>query len=139
MKSFDRRDLIKLSPLALASAAIGHTALAKAPTPAHAATAAEAIYNVHSFGATGDGKTVDTHAINKAIAAIAAKGGGTLIFPAGTYLCFTIRLASNVSLYLSHGCTILAADSPKPGETTGYNGGTYDPAGPAQAWEAYQD
>jgi len=62
-----------------------------------------------------------------------------LSFPAGTYVCFTIRLASNVSLYLSHGCTILAADSPKPGETTGYNGGTYDPAGPAQAWEAYQD
>jgi hypothetical protein len=54
-------------------------------------------------------------------------------------MCFTIRLASNVALYLSHGCTVLAADSPKPGETTGYSGGTYDPAGPPQAWEAYQD
>jgi len=137
MKSFDRRDLLKLSPLALASTAIGHTAFAEPVAPAHAA--AEAIFNVHAFGATGDGKTVDTPAINKAIAEVAAKGGGTLIFPAGTYMCFTIRLASNVSLYLSHGCTILAADSPRPGETTGYNGGTYDPAGPAQAWEAYQD
>jgi len=131
-----RRDLLKLSPLALASTAIGHTAFAEAPSPA---AAAEACFNVRTYGATGDGKTVDTPAINKAIADVAAKGGGMLIFPAGTYMCFTIRLASNVSLYLSHGCTILAADSPKPGDTTGYNGGTYDPAGPAQTWEAYQD
>jgi len=101
--------------------------------------AAEGIFNVHTFGATGDGKTVDTPAINRAIAHVADAGGGTLIFPAGTYVCFTIRLASNVSLYLSHGCTILAADSPKPSETTGYRGGTYDPAGPPQVWEAYQD
>jgi polygalacturonase len=136
MKNLHRRDLLKLSPLALASTAIGHTAFAEAPP---LSSAKEAIFNVHSYGATGDGKTVDTPAINKAIADISGKGGGTVIFPAGTYMCFTIRLASNVSLYLSHGCTILAADSPKPGDTTGYNGGTYDPAGPAQAWEAYQD
>jgi polygalacturonase len=136
MKNFHRRDLLKLSPLAFASTAIGHTAFAEAPP---LPSAKEAIFNAHSYGATGDGKMVDTPAINKAIADIASKGGGTLIFPAGTYLCFTIRLASNVSLYLSHGCTILAADSPKPGDTTGYNGGTYDPAGLPQAWEAYQD
>ena len=101
--------------------------------------AGEALFNVRSYGATGDGKTVDTPAINKAIEAVAAAGGGTLLFPAGTYVCFTIRLRSSVDIYLSHGCTILAADSPKPGETTGYNGGTYDPAGPPQAWEQYQD
>ena len=136
MKNLHRRDLLKLSPLALASTAIGHTAFAEPPP---LPSAKEAIFNVHSYGAVGDGKTVDTPAINKAIADIAAKGGGTLIFPAGTYMCFTIRLASNVALYLSHGCTILAAESPKPGDTTGYNGGTYDPAGPAQPWEAYQD
>jgi hypothetical protein len=138
IKPLARRDLLKLSPLAFASTAIGHTAFAEPPITAHAA-AADAIFNVRSFGTTGDGKTVDTPTINKAIAEIAAKGGGTLIFPAGAYVCFTIRLASNVSLYLSHGCTILAAESPKPGETTGYNGGVYDPAGPPQAWEAYQD
>jgi len=130
----DRRDLLKLSPLALAST-IGHVALGQTTAPA----AAEALYNVRSFGAAGDGKTVDTAAINKAIEAVAAKGGGTLLFPAGTYVCFTIHLKSYVDLYLSRGCTILAADSPKVGETTGYNGGTYDPAGPAQSWEAYQD
>jgi polygalacturonase len=130
-----RRDLIKLSPLAIASTAVGHIALAQSREPATAA----ALFNVRSYGAAGDGKTVDTPAINKAIEAVAAAGGGTLLFPAGIYVCFTIRLRSKVDLYLSRGCTILAADSPRPGETTGYNGGVYDPAGPAQPWEAYED
>ncbi len=97
------------------------------------------MFNVRTFGVTGDGKTVDTPAINRAIEAVAAAGGGTLVFPAGTYLCFTIRLHSHVALYLAPGCVILAADSPKPEETTGYDGGVYDPAGPAQPWEKYQD
>ena len=117
-----RRDLLKASPLVLAST-VGHVALAQSPA---APSAAEAIYDVRKFGATGDGKTVDTPAINKAIEAVAAAGGGVLVFPAGTYVCFTIRLKSHVDLYLDRGCTILAADSPKPGDTTGYNGGTYE-------------
>ena len=130
-----RRDLIRAAPFAIASSAIGHQASAQtsetAPMPA--------LFNVRTYGATGDGKTVDTPAINQAIEAVAAAGGGTLFFPAGTYVCFTIRLRSHVSLHLSRGCTILAADSPKPGEATGYNGGVYDPAGPPQPWEQYQD
>jgi polygalacturonase len=129
-----RRDLLKLSPLVLAST-VGHVALAQSAEP----SANKDLFDVRAYGAIGDGKTVDTPAINKAIEAVAAGGGGTLFFPAGTYLCFTIRLKSKVSLYLSRGCTILAADSPKPGESTGYNGGVYDPAGPAQSWEQYQD
>lgn len=130
-----RRDLLKISPVALA-ATVGHVSLAEAQTEAHAA---QAVYNVRNFGVTGDGKTVDTPAINKAIQAVAAVGGGTLVFPAGTYMCFTIRLKSNVELYLSRGCTIQAADSPKPGETSGYNGGTYDAAEPNDPWTPYQD
>ncbi len=132
-----RRDLLKLSPLALASAA-GHVVFAQGPAPS-ADSANTAHFNVRTYGATGDGKTVDTPSINKAIEAVAAVGGGTLLFPAGTYVCFTIRLRSHVDIYLSSGCTILAADSPKPGESSGYDGGAYDPAGPAQAWEQYQD
>ena len=62
-----------------------------------------------------------------------------VLFPAGIYLCFSIRLKSNVHLHLEQGATILAADSPKPGDTTGYNGGTYDAAEPKTAWDAYQD
>ncbi len=130
-----RRDLLKVSPIAL-GAAVGHISIASAQTDAHATAA---IYNVRDFGATGDGKTVDTPAINKAIEAVAAKGGGALVFPAGVYMCFTIRLKSKVDLYLSRGCTIQAADSPKPGETTGYNGGVYDAAEPNDPWTPYQD
>ncbi len=130
-----RRDVLKLSPLALAPGAFGYTALAQAPKP----NGGELLFNIRTYGAVGDGKTLDTPAINKTIAAAAAAGGGTVIFPAGNYLCFTVRLQSLVDLYLCSGCTITAADSPKPGEATGYNGGTYDAAGPAQPWEAYQD
>lgn len=130
-----RRDLLKLSPLALAGA-VGHVSMAEAQTEAQNA---QAIYNVRTYGATGDGKTVDTPAINRAIEAVAAAGGGTLVFPAGTYICFTIRLKSKVDLYLSQGCTIQAADSPKIGETTGYMGGVYDAAEPMQVWSPYQD
>jgi polygalacturonase len=129
-----RRDVLKLSPLALAST-VGCVARAEVPRLAEV----KAWFDVRQFGATGDGKTVDTPAINKAIAAVSAAGGGTLVFPAGTYICFTIRLQSNVDLYLANGCVIEAAASPLPGESTGYDGGTYDAAGPAQAWEQYQD
>jgi len=128
-----RRDILKLSPLALAST-IGYTASAETKTQLF-----DGSWDVRNFGAAGDGKTIDTPAINRAIKAVADAGGGTLVFPSGTYVCFTIRLQSNVHLYLSGGCTILAADSPKPDETTGYNGGTYDAGGPAQAWEQYED
>ncbi len=80
-----RRDLLKLSPLAVAAAAttIGRTAVAETT----AANPREATFNVRTYGAIGDGKTVDTPAINRAIEAVAAAGGGTLVFPAGTYVC----------------------------------------------------
>jgi polygalacturonase len=130
-----RRDLLKLSPLALGAVA-GHVSSAEAAAPE---TPGTAFFNVRQFGAAGDGKTVDSPAINRAIDAVAAAGGGTLVFPAGTYVCFTIRVKSFVDLYLSRGCTILAADSPRPGEATGYAGGAYDAAEPNQPWEPYQD
>lgn len=96
-------------------------------------------FDVRSFGAIGDGKTVDSVAINAAIEAVAAVGGGTVVFPAGMYVCFSIRLRSFVALFLQQGATIVAADSPRPGEATGYMGGTYDAAEPKSEWDAYQD
>jgi polygalacturonase len=92
--------------------------------------ASRTLYDVRSFGAKGDGTTVDTPAINKGIEAVAAAGGGTLHFRAGSYLCYTIRLKSNVALYLDQGATIVAADSSA--------GGQYDAAEPNQ-WDHYQD
>ena len=97
------------------------------------------VFDIRTYGAVGDGKTVDSAAINKAIDAAAAAGGGTVVFPPGTWLSFSIRLKSHVGLYLAQGATLRAADSPLPGQTTGYNGGTYDAAEPNTPWEDYQD
>jgi polygalacturonase len=88
-------------------------------------------YDVRAFGARGDGATLDTDAINRAIESAYAAGGGTVHFPAGNYLSFSIRLRSNIALYLDHGATLLAA-------TPGTGGGAYDPAEP-NAWDQYQD
>jgi polygalacturonase len=43
-----------------------------------------AVFDVKSFGAKGDGQTPEREAINKAIDAAAAAGGGTVHFPPGT-------------------------------------------------------
>jgi polygalacturonase len=80
-------------------------------------------YDVRAYGAAGDGKTLDTDAINQTIEAAAADGGGTVEFPPGTYLSFTIRLKSHVWLHLSPGSTIEAAH-----EAPGF--GHYDEAEP---------
>jgi polygalacturonase len=100
---------------------------------------ADGIFDVRKHGATGDGKTLDTDAVNRAIEAAAVAGGGVVVFPAGSYLCFSIRLKSNVHIRLEQGSTIVAADSPSTGQQTGYNGGVYDAAEPNTAWDAYQD
>ena len=69
------------------------------------------LYNVLDYGAKGDGITLDSPAINAAIEAADKAGGGQILLPAGTYLCGSIRLKSNIDLHLSAGCTILAADA----------------------------
>lgn len=76
------------------------------------------VYNVHDFGAAGDGKMLDSPAINAAIEAASQKGGGTVLLPAGTYLSYSIRLQSNIHLYLDAGAEILAAF---PGKDSGYD------------------
>ena len=57
-------------------------------------------FDVMDYGAKGDGKVNDTAAINRAIAACNAAGGGTLLFPPGTYAAASIHLQSNVRLKL---------------------------------------
>jgi polygalacturonase len=91
-------------------------------------------FDIRDFGATGDGKTLDSPAINRAIEAAAAAGGGTVHFPAGKYLSFSIRLKSHIRLFLASGATIIAADSP---QEKGHEG--YDLAESNKPWEDYQD
>jgi len=112
---------------------------AQGPAPAPAGqessirNPAAGLFDVRAFGARGDGIALDTPAINKAIEAAAAAGGGTVWFSAGQYLCYSIHLKSGVSLYLNQGATIVAADTPAVGK-----GGGYDPAEP-NPWDKYQD
>ena len=93
-------------------------------------------FDVTRFGARGDGVTIDTDAINRAIEAAArpahgnGQPGGTVYFPAGTYASYSIHLQSNVALYLAQNATILAA-APA-------NGKGYDPAEPG-AGNPFQD
>jgi polygalacturonase len=116
-----------ISLLALAAVQDSTSAQRKAATRPNDAL----VHSVRAYGARGDGKSVDTPAVNRAIEAAAAAGGGTVYFPAGTYLCFSIRLKSNVSLHLDSGATILAADPEK-------DRGRYDQPEPNE-WDMYQD
>jgi|GEM_PF-5792072 len=89
-------------------------------------------FDVKNYGATGDGKTLDSPAINQAIAAAAAAGGGTVSFPAGTYASYSIQLKSHIVLHLEAGATLLAAEPTTDGS------GAYD-VPESNAWDHYQD
>ncbi len=91
---------------------------------------ASPFYNVKDFGAKGDGKTIDSPAINKTIEAASQAGGGTVILPAGTYASYSVRLKSNITLQIEAGATLLAA-YPE-------NGVGYDAAEPND-FNKYQD
>lgn len=64
-------------------------------------------FNLKDFGAVGDGKTLDTAAIKKAIQAVNAAGGGKLVVPAGTYFTGPLDLCSSLDFHLEAGATIL--------------------------------
>jgi polygalacturonase len=124
--------LLALAGLAGCATSPGPTA--SAPMTPAAPLAPMLTFNVRDFGATGDGRTLDTAAINTAIAAAAAAGGGTVVFPAGTYASYSIHLQSNVTLYLGEGSTLLAADAPPEGTAGGY-----DDAEPNPGNDKYED
>ena len=136
-----RRDFIRTGGMGVVAAAmpIASSAALAQQGASIAPEASLGIFDVRKYGAKGDGKTLDTDAINRSIEAAAAAGGGVVLFPAGTYLCFSIHLKNQVHIVLDQGSTILAADSPLPGQQTGYNGGVYDTAEPNTEWDAFQD
>jgi hypothetical protein len=63
--------------------------------------------SVLDFGATGDGTTNDSVAIQAAIDAVNSNGGGTVLFPAGTYRCRSLNMKNNVKLQGTFGAVTL--------------------------------
>ena len=134
-----RREMLKFAGAGLA-ASVGQTAGAPAMAESVGSGVGSGVgsvraFDVRAYGAKGDGATVDTPAINQAIEAVAKAGGGTIVFPAGTYLSYSVHLKSKVGLYLDHGAVLLAGSTPIEGTTSG----GYDMAEPQGAWEPYQD
>lgn len=69
-----------------------------------------ALYDVTEFGAVGDGKAMDTQAIQQAIDACAAGGGGTVLLAAGkTFLAGSFALRGHVELHVETGAALLAS------------------------------
>jgi polygalacturonase len=64
------------------------------------------VFDVTRFGARGDAHVQSTQAVKDAISACSAAGGGTVLVPAGTYLCGPLRLLSNMTLHLAAGAVL---------------------------------
>ena len=106
-----------------AAATAALLAIAMLAEPAQAA-----VHNVKDYGAVGNGSANDTAAINRAITAANAAGGGTVQFPSGTYRSpNSIHMKSNVTIQLDSGATIMGASG------TGYDPPEDNP------WDEYQD
>ena len=71
------------------------------------------IYNIRDHGASGDGLTLDMHAIQGLMDKCAEQGGGTVYFPAGNYVTGSLFLRSNITLYLDAGAVILGSENPE--------------------------
>lgn len=87
-------------------------------------------YKINDFGAVGDGKTMNTEAIQKAIDTCHKEGGGKVIFTPGVYKTGSIFLKSNVELHLEKGCKIIGSEDLndyKEMEGRGFNMGKIEP------------
>ena len=72
--------------------------------------AADHSLDVRDLGAKGDGTTLCTESIQKAVDQCAARGGGTVYFPPGVFRSGTIVLKSRVTLWLAAGSTLLGSE-----------------------------
>lgn len=70
-----------------------------------------ATYNILDFGAKGDGKFINTGAINEAVDKCFKQGGGTVLIPQGTFVTGCIFLKSHVDLHLEAGAELLGSEN----------------------------
>jgi len=91
-----------IAAVVLASCAMNQNSAAPQP-------ASQDIYNVVDYGAIGNGETLNSAAIQKAVDACAANGGGMVYIPAGEFVSGPIFLKSNVNFHISDGATLLGS------------------------------
>jgi polygalacturonase len=109
MKKFERRQFIKAGLSTTAGLVLSATMGSKA-LYANSGFAPQAQdLNITQFGAVGDGKALNTSAIQKAIDTCSRKGGGRVIVPKGTFVTGGILLKSNVDLHLEKDAVILGS------------------------------
>jgi polygalacturonase len=85
--------MTKLSLLFIFFACVAHQSIAQT-------------FNVKDYGAVADGKTVNTTALQKAVDACSANGGGMVYVPAGIFITGTFHLKSNINLHLESGAVL---------------------------------
>ncbi len=88
------------------------------------------MYDVKKFGAVGDGHAKDTGAIQAAIDACGAAGGGQVAVPAGVFVVGTLALQDNVDLHLMQGATLRG--SPDQADYTKRHNAPYDNGFPSE-------
>jgi hypothetical protein len=89
-----------------AAVALPASGAALAATPQTQSSPGTATFNIADYGAQGDGRTLSTAAIQKAIDACAQAGGGQVIVPAGRYLSNALFLKSNINIEILAGGTL---------------------------------
>lgn len=101
-----RQILASLTCFGGAAAMRGHVLISNPPSTDGLPST---IFNPRSFGAIGDGNTLDSLAINAAVDACNKAGGGVVYLSPGNYLSGTVVLKSNVTLYLEAGAVLLGS------------------------------
>jgi polygalacturonase len=118
----NRRQMMMLAAAAVTSAAARRGALAQRQD------SSLPVFDPRQFGARGNGKALDSEAINAAIDKCSRSGGGAVHLSAGVYLSGTVILKSNVTLYLEAGATLLGSSNIRDyAEVTGASKGGPNP------------
>lgn len=69
--------------------------------------------SITEFGAIGDGRTLNTLPIQKAIDSVAVRGGGIILIPPGVFLSGTLQLRTNTTLHLAEGAILRGSGNVK--------------------------